>query len=96
MMEAVVGLELDATDLDVILEVRPDLRVQLEAATLAAQALLEACGVDLTRAYMCPARESPTSATCRRPDPWVVQAGPAGRALRGRAADVGAAHPADR
>jgi hypothetical protein len=47
---AVVGLELDAADLDVIMEVRRDLRVQLEAAPLAAQALLEALGVDLTRA----------------------------------------------
>jgi GTP cyclohydrolase IA len=34
------------------MEVRRDLRVQLEAATLAAQALLEALGVDLTRAGM--------------------------------------------
>jgi GTP cyclohydrolase I len=49
---AVVGLELDAADLDVIMEVRRDLRVQLEAAPLAAQALLEALGVDLTRAGM--------------------------------------------
>lgn len=50
---SVVGLEeVDLDALDVVLEVRRDLRMQIEEATRAAQALLEALGVDLTRAGM--------------------------------------------
>ena len=137
---------LDAA-LEVFLEVRRDPRIQLEQATQAAQAFLEALGVDLTRPGMkdTPARmarayaelfsprpfrathfpngehydrwcwpnrsrshrsvsttcrhsaASPTWATCRATGSWgAVQARPAGRALRRRVTDAGAAHQADR
>jgi hypothetical protein len=49
----VVGLDVDLdAALEVFLEVRRDPRVQLEQATGAAQAFLEALGVDLTRPGM--------------------------------------------
>ena len=73
---ALVGLEvaLDAADLDAILEVRRDPRVQLEEATRAAQALLEALGVDLTRAGMAatPARMARAYAELFSPRPFVA------------------------
>jgi GTP cyclohydrolase I len=70
-----VGLEVDlVADLDVILEVRRDPRVQLEEATKAAAALLEALGVDLTRDGMAatPARMARAYAELFSPRPFLA------------------------
>jgi GTP cyclohydrolase IA len=72
---AVVGLEVELdADLDVILEVRRDPRVQLEEATKAARALLEALGVDLNRDGMSatPARMTRAYAELFSPRPFLA------------------------
>jgi GTP cyclohydrolase IA len=73
---ALVGLEadLDAADLAAILEVRRDPSVQLDKATEAAQALLEALGVDLTRPGMAdtPARMVRAYAELFTPRPFLA------------------------
>jgi GTP cyclohydrolase IA len=70
-----VGLEVELdADLDVILEVRRDPRVQLEEATKAAKGLLEALGVDLSRDGMAatPARMARAYAELFSPRPFLA------------------------
>jgi GTP cyclohydrolase IA len=69
----VVGLDVDLdAALEVFLEVRRDPRIQLEQATQAAQAFLEALGVDLTRPGMAdtPARMARAYAELFSPRPF--------------------------
>jgi GTP cyclohydrolase I len=73
---SLADVDLDAA-LEVFLKVRCDPRIQLEQATHAAQAFLEALGVDLTRPGMddtcCPHRNCPRGLPAPQMQEWLTQ-----------------------